>query len=178
MRGGVGKVPRWEPRSRLGVYLGHSPYHAGSIALILNLTTGHVSPQYHVVFDDDFTTIENLRLGTVPTNWTELNLHQREEATNQNFQLSKEWLQDDSSDNARAASKNIDWLAAELSKPHFIPWSFKNEGASSLDMEASEGALQIPAQVEACSVAGTIDNESIAVITNADESEKLDLTAR
>jgi hypothetical protein len=33
----------WEPRSRVGVYLGHSPHHANNVALILNLSTGHVS---------------------------------------------------------------------------------------------------------------------------------------
>ena len=78
LQGGLSKIPRWDPRSRIGVYLGPSPYHAGSVALVLNLTTGHVSPQYHIVFDDDFTTVENLRLGTVPTNWTELNINQTE----------------------------------------------------------------------------------------------------
>ena len=54
--GGAGP-PKWEPRSRIGVYLGHSPFHAGSVALVFNPTTGRVSPQFHVVFDDDFTTV-------------------------------------------------------------------------------------------------------------------------
>jgi hypothetical protein len=34
--GGPGP-PKWEPRSRMGVYLGHSPFHAGSVALVLTL---------------------------------------------------------------------------------------------------------------------------------------------
>ncbi len=54
--GGPGP-PRWEPRSRMGVYLGHSPFHAGSVALVFNPKTARVSPQYHVVFDNDFTTV-------------------------------------------------------------------------------------------------------------------------
>ena len=41
--GGAGP-PKWEPRSRIGVYLGHSPFHAGSVALAWNPTTGRVSP--------------------------------------------------------------------------------------------------------------------------------------
>ena len=32
--------PKWEPRSRIGVYLGHSPFHAESMALVFNPTTG------------------------------------------------------------------------------------------------------------------------------------------
>jgi hypothetical protein len=39
------------------------------VALILNLTTGHVSPQYHVVYDDDFLTVGALLKGHVPDNW-------------------------------------------------------------------------------------------------------------
>ena len=65
--------PKWEPRSRLGIYLGKSPFHAGSVALVLNPKTGHVSPQYHLVFDDDFTTIPYLNSNTenseVPSHW-------------------------------------------------------------------------------------------------------------
>ena len=49
--------PKWEPRSHIGVYLGHSPFHAGNVALVWNPTTGRVSPQYHVVFNDDFMTV-------------------------------------------------------------------------------------------------------------------------
>ena len=48
------KIPKWDPRSRLGIYLGQSSWHTGNVALVLNPKTLHVSPQYHVVFDDDF----------------------------------------------------------------------------------------------------------------------------
>ena len=62
--GGPGP-PKWEPRSRIGVYLGHSPFHAGSVALVFNPSTGRVSPQYHVVFDDEFSTVSYMEKGTV-----------------------------------------------------------------------------------------------------------------
>jgi hypothetical protein len=55
------KLPKWDPRARRGMYLGASTEHSSStIARILNLRTGHVSPQFHLVFDDKFTTISNL----------------------------------------------------------------------------------------------------------------------
>ena len=53
-------VPKWEPWARLGVYLGRSPAHVGNVALVLNPKTGLVSPQFHVVFDDGFTTVPHL----------------------------------------------------------------------------------------------------------------------
>ena len=50
-------VPKWKQRARLGVYLSPSPSHACTVALILNPRTGHVSPQFHVKFDDFFETV-------------------------------------------------------------------------------------------------------------------------
>ncbi len=64
--------PKWEPRSNIRVYLGHSPFHAGSVALVYNPSTGHVSPQYHVVADDDFTTVPCMEAGTIPPHWSDL----------------------------------------------------------------------------------------------------------
>ena len=66
--GGAGP-PKWEPRSRIGVYLGHSPFHADSGALLWNPTTGRLSLHYHVVFDDDFTTVPYMESGTLPPSW-------------------------------------------------------------------------------------------------------------
>ena len=51
-------APKWRHRSRLGVYLGLSPSHARSVALVLKPRTGHVSPQFHVKFDDFFETVQ------------------------------------------------------------------------------------------------------------------------
>jgi hypothetical protein len=54
------------------IYVGGSPSHASNVALILNPHTGHVSPQFHVVYNDDFTTVPYLRTATVPPHWAEL----------------------------------------------------------------------------------------------------------
>ena len=43
------RIP-WNPRGRMRLYLGTSPKHARSVALVLNLTTGLVSPQFHIQF--------------------------------------------------------------------------------------------------------------------------------
>ena len=50
---------KWKHRSKLGLYLGPSPVHARNISLILDLQTGHVSPQFHVVHDSTFQTVRN-----------------------------------------------------------------------------------------------------------------------
>jgi hypothetical protein len=84
--------PKWEPRSNIRVYLGHSPFHAGSVALVYNPSTGHVSPQFHVVFDDDFTTVPYMEAGNIPPNWEDLVTHSSEKSTPQALALTQAWL--------------------------------------------------------------------------------------
>jgi len=47
---------KWEDRARVGIYLGPSPQHARTVALVLSLTTGLVSLQFHCSYDDLFET--------------------------------------------------------------------------------------------------------------------------
>ena len=54
------KVPKFDPRSRQGKFLGYSPDHASSVALILNRSTGKISPQFHCLFDDFFQTVRGV----------------------------------------------------------------------------------------------------------------------
>jgi hypothetical protein len=51
------KIPKWNPRSRQGVNVGFSRLHSSLIALVLNTTTKTITTQFHVVFDDAFTTV-------------------------------------------------------------------------------------------------------------------------
>ena len=51
------KLPKWQPRSRRGVFLGFSRFHSSDVPLVLNLKTGYISPQYHIVFDDTFSSV-------------------------------------------------------------------------------------------------------------------------
>ena len=88
----AGTGPSGEPKSRIGVYLGHSPFHAGSVALVFNPSSGRVSPQYHVVFNDEFSTVKYMEQGTMPPNWAHLVQHSSELATNQDYNLAESWL--------------------------------------------------------------------------------------
>ena len=51
------KLPKWKRRSHQGIYLGLSKVHSSNIHFVLNPNTGHISPQYHRVFDDNFSTV-------------------------------------------------------------------------------------------------------------------------
>ena len=60
------KLPRWEPRARRGIFVGYSSVHSSDVPLVLNLHTGHISPQYYVVFDDSFSTVPSLSADDIP----------------------------------------------------------------------------------------------------------------
>ena len=57
-----------------------------------NPTTGRVSPQYHVVFDDDFMTVPYMEAGTLPPNWEDLVEHSCERATAEDIELADSWI--------------------------------------------------------------------------------------
>ena len=68
------KLPKWTMRSRQGVYLGISPVHAPTVGRILNITTGAITPQYHVMYDEYFTTVNGYATDAIFDNelWTTL----------------------------------------------------------------------------------------------------------
>ena len=68
LKGNISGLPKWEHRSCEEIYLVHSPFNTVSVALVLNLATSNVLPQFHVVSDDEFYTIPSMREGTIPQN--------------------------------------------------------------------------------------------------------------
>lgn len=56
----------------MAIYLGHSPQLASNIPLIMNIATGLVSPQFHVVHDDHFSTTQSYETNSLHSNWTQL----------------------------------------------------------------------------------------------------------
>jgi hypothetical protein len=126
--GGPG-TPKWEPRSQIGVCLGHSPFHAGSVALVFNPRTGQVSPHYHVVFDDTFLTIHYMDTGTVPPYWEELLRHSTKKATNKDFKLAQDWM--DSTE--RMPGQVNDMAGSRITDPFAVVTDLPPASASTLN---------------------------------------------
>jgi hypothetical protein len=74
------KIPKWNMRSRRGVYLGISKHHSSTVHLVPNPSTGDVSPQYHVLFDDHFSTVFSNGIFD-PTVWESLVVSNKEVET-------------------------------------------------------------------------------------------------
>ena len=60
-QGNISGLTKWEPLSNTWIYIVQSPFHTGSVALVLNPATGNVSHQFNVVFDDEFYTVTFMR---------------------------------------------------------------------------------------------------------------------
>jgi hypothetical protein len=72
-------LSKWKARSWTGVYVGSSSQHAEHVPLIYNPQTTHVTPQFHVTFDDSFSTVS---VGTARLS----------DATYQQLYESEDWL--------------------------------------------------------------------------------------
>ena len=65
-------LSKWYPLLHTIIYLVHLPFHSRLATLFFNQPTGHISRQYHVVFDDKSTTAPFMREGMIPLNWEDL----------------------------------------------------------------------------------------------------------
>ncbi|KAL7468693.1 hypothetical protein ACHAXS_008919 [Conticribra weissflogii] len=54
-------IPKWNSKAQQGMFVGFSKAHSSLVPLVLNLKTGKISPQFHVIFDDRFQTVPSLQ---------------------------------------------------------------------------------------------------------------------
>ncbi|MGH3053412.1 MAG: reverse transcriptase domain-containing protein [Gaiellaceae bacterium] len=91
-------IPKWEPRSKQGQYMGASPMHASTVGLVRNLQTGSITPQFHMVYDDFFETVHSDH-DKEPKEWKELLQFSRFKSDFDDAdyvpQLADEWLSDE-----------------------------------------------------------------------------------
>ena len=59
---------------------------------LFNPKTARVSPQYHIIFDDDFSTVPFMERGEVPPNWDDLCKLCTESATVESVNLALKWM--------------------------------------------------------------------------------------
>ena len=69
-------LKKWEPRSQVGVYLGQSREYASNMSYALNPRTGHISAQYRLVYDDNFSTVTATTNSADIKRWEGLNKKQ------------------------------------------------------------------------------------------------------
>eukprot|EP00957_Ditylum_brightwellii_P029899 2262269-Ditylum_brightwellii.AAC.2 len=96
---GIGP-PEWDPKARAGIYL------------------GHVSSQYHVVFDDEFSTVPYLQSSEPPPKWIDLVQNHTECATEESFNISSSWYEGEGAHRIEPADPTEEMK--ELPKQDFI----------------------------------------------------------
>jgi transposase InsO family protein len=69
----LGHLPKFQARSKRGMFMGFSERHSSLVPLVLNLATLSITPQYHVLFDDWFQTVDsNLTTESFQNAWCDL----------------------------------------------------------------------------------------------------------
>jgi hypothetical protein len=174
--GGSIGPPKWDPRSNIRVYLGHSPFHARSVALVCNPSTGHVSPQYHVVFADYFTMVPYMETGTNPPHWSDLLQTSSELASKQAFNFAQAWLGSTGLDNT-----DLQFTDNPVIDPFAIVTDHHNSSISKnahLDQETNNITHQkqlsrttvLPQTIVAVSMGGTLTLGSKRSLITTDDS--------
>ena len=74
--------------------MGKSPSDDGNVSLIMNASTGLISPQFHVMFDENFITLSSIRKGTESPNWNYLRGHSFEFSATSDFLKTIQWSQE------------------------------------------------------------------------------------
>ena len=98
----------------------HSPFHAGSLSLVIKPATGHVSPQFNVVFDHEFSKVPFTRERKIPPNWTDLVQHISKSGSQENIDLRDTWFTPDLEENPIETPTHV---------PRVTPESLVSEGA-------------------------------------------------
>jgi hypothetical protein len=97
------------------------------VALVNNPSTGHASPQFHVVFDDDFTTVPYMEAGNIPPNWEDLVTNSSEKSTPQALALTQAWLRKRDYDVSQDTYTDLQLTDDPLLDPYAIVTAFHLE---------------------------------------------------
>ena len=111
----------------MGTYVGRSPIHAGNVSLVLNISTGHVSPQFYIVFKETFSSVPSLKNGSVPASWKFIRKNNRELATYEDFNLADRWRKSE-----RESGVKIDIQRDTTNKTFHQP---KDDALTNFDIE-------------------------------------------
>ena len=73
-----GKIPKWDPRCRLGQFMGTSPDYSETVPMVRNVRTGRITCQFNVVVDEMFETVSShSSKDKPPPSWEDLCIYQR-----------------------------------------------------------------------------------------------------
>jgi hypothetical protein len=84
------KLPKWNRRAHMGQFIGFSDEHSSLVANVRHLSTHFISPQFHLVFDDLFETVNGFGISGEAV----------EPIYNELFQLNRELFSEEELDEA------------------------------------------------------------------------------
>lgn len=178
------KIEKWDKRSKIGIHLGHSPLHSRTVHLVLSITTGLVSPQFHVKFDNKFETLRSIYGGNPPISLWQEKCHflKQEEKSKRliDTKISRKRLRQDVISNTTTSSSmdksTIQILDPNVQEPKST--SDSNVSTSTDDpLQASEGDIDkidhVVQDNNTSTSTGTTNENNVDVIAHAAINNKL-----
>ena len=148
------KLPKWQPRSRQGIFLGFSRQHSSDVPLILNKTTGHISPQFHVVFDDNFTSVGSIGMSDEPPDfWSKIGLEDLDHEAlvhripldpSLRLQLQDEWLSPAELEEKQIQDRRRSQIRSTFTTPSRSGGALPSGGANSLASTRLSSSSPLP----------------------------------
>jgi hypothetical protein len=89
------KLPQWQPRSHQGIFMGLSQQHTNEVPQLLNIAMVSITNHFHVLFNDQFTTINSIVREEEPLcHWEKLCLENSVQAITDDpyHYIHNEWL--------------------------------------------------------------------------------------
>ena len=169
------KLPKWKPRSRRGQFLGFSTDHASNVGLIRNLRTGFISPQFHVVHDEKFETIQRADNAIDKNLWNDLvnnhRIYYPDDDDDEFFPpLADDWL-DDNELAERQAHRNRRHRAAPPTTIDLLHDDITATGGDNND-DDDENVNQEEAETEGADLEGAMSDETDSEQQTDDENDE------
>ena len=137
-----GRAKKQEGCSVLFTYLGPSNHHSGSVSLVLNITTGNDSPQFHAGHDDIFETTRYKRSNTrAKSNWQKLSVINHADTIDKKEKFNREDL-------AQSKTDSISGVTHALELANHAPM-FEGTPENAVNPVTSNGSSQIKELIDA-----------------------------
>ena len=121
LKGNIDGLPKLEQLSLAGIYIVHSLFHAVSVAIVINPSTGHDSPKFHVVFDDAFSTVAFMRKDKIPPNLIDLVQRRSKRYVPENIDLKDTWFTTDLEEYTREPQTHVPIVPPENNRNIITP---------------------------------------------------------
>jgi len=96
------KIPKWQPQAQVAQFLGFLRHHLSSVEVVQNLWTNFITPQFHVIYNQQFSTVFG--------GWLQQQMAKQLDADNFQLFLQSKWALDNHVNSSSEWDTEVDGL--------------------------------------------------------------------